>query len=406
MKRYILFFLFFSYLSTLAELPMKIVCILHADFEGPGVIQQWAKDHNYSFKTYKPYEGQSLPATDEFDTLIVMGGPQSACNLESYPYLFQEIDLIKRAIEQNKIVLGFCLGAQLIGNALGAPAQRSPEKEIGLYPITLTQEASSDFLLKGFPQTLPVIHWHNDMPSLTPEAQLLAFSPGCPRQIIRYAKKVYGFQCHLEITEEGIEQLIAAEGDSLKAQKYVQTPEQLRKNNYAEINTYMLQILDRLVTLHTINPKYPSCVGTNSYGKCLRAERDLEPGTIVATADLEKTDKAYIANQPEHIHVALMDLDEKGNPIWGTVKGKWAFCNHSCDPNCDISDQWEIITNRPIKKGQELTTSYDAFVHNFPWPQTWNFECKCEADNCKKLINKYRTDIIYPIKPKTVSISL
>lgn len=147
---------------------------------------------------------------------------------------------------------------------------------------------------------------------------------------------------------------------------------------------------------------YPSYVSTNQYSRCLRASKDLNKGTIVATADFEPTDKEYIANHPseEHTHVALMDVTVDGKPVWGKVRGKWKFCNHSCDPNCDISDSWEIITNRNVMKDEELTTSYDAFVYNYPWPQTWNFECKCNSVHCKKIINKYRTDIIYPIKPK------
>lgn len=46
--------------------------------------------------------------------------------------------------------------------------------------------------------------------------------------------------------------------------------------------------------------------------------------------------------------------------------------------------------------GQELTTSYDAFVPHFPWPATWNFKCLCEALACKKVIAGYRMDMQYP----------
>ena len=93
-----------------------------------------------------------------------------------------------------------------------------------------------------------------------------------------------------------------------------------------------------------------------------------------------------------------MGLTNQGQAIWGKVRGKWAFCNHSCDPNCSINAKWEIVTNRQVNKNEELTTSYDALVYNFTWPEHWNFECKCYANNCKKQINKYRLDIIYPIK--------
>lgn len=146
-----------------------------------------------------------------------------------------------------------------------------------------------------------------------------------------------------------------------------------------------------------IEPQYPSYVDKNHYGLCLRAKEDLPKGTVVATADLEKTDLAYIAGSADQIHIALMDVAPDGTPIWGRVRGKWAFCNHSCDPNCYLSDDGEIITNREVKKGQELTTAYDAYVANFPWPETWNFVCLCEQPNCKKVIKEYRMDIIDPI---------
>lgn len=147
----------------------------------------------------------------------------------------------------------------------------------------------------------------------------------------------------------------------------------------------------------TIEVQYPSYVDRNNYGLCLRAATDLAAGTVVATADFEQTDKPYIADQEDNIHIALTGVSPEGTPTWGKVRGKWAFCNHSCDPNCTISDKWEIITNRPIEKGQELTTSYDAFIPNFPWPETWKFECFCAAPNCRKIINGYRMDMRYPI---------
>lgn len=135
MKKVLLFLLFSPFI---AKAHMKILCITHADFETPGVIQDWAHTNNHDFKICKPYKGENFLQNTDFDFLVIMGGPQSACNLVQDPYLYDEVKLIKQAIEKNKIVLGFCLGAQLIGSALDAPASRSPEKEVGVFPITLT----------------------------------------------------------------------------------------------------------------------------------------------------------------------------------------------------------------------------------------------------------------------------
>ncbi len=228
---------------------MNILCITHADFESPGVIEQWALDNNYSFKIEKPYKNKKLSAIDNFDILIIMGGPRTPLKLNEFPYLSAEIDLIKSAITQNKKILGFCLGAQLIGEAFGAKTALSPEKEVGVYPITLTAEANNDLLLQGLPSSFPVIHWHNDMPGLTDTSIILASSLGCPRQIVKYKNNVYGFQCHLEITLDGIKALIEAVPEDLKPSKFTQSKEELLAQDYQSINNLMITILDRFSKL-------------------------------------------------------------------------------------------------------------------------------------------------------------
>jgi len=228
---------------------MNILCITHADFETPGVIQSWAKNKGYHFDVCRPYQGENPLDKNNFDILIVMGGPQSPLALDKDPYLKTEISLIQQALKDNKPILGFCLGAQLIGEALGAKTARSPEKEIGVYPIVLTEAGRQDSLLENFLETFPVIHWHNDMPGLTPKAEILAHSLGCPRQIIRYQPKVYGFQCHLEITLAGIKDMIEAVPEDLLPSIYTQSKMELLHEDYAAINHSMEQILEKFILL-------------------------------------------------------------------------------------------------------------------------------------------------------------
>lgn len=228
---------------------MKILCITHADFETPGIIETWAQQKRYDFTISRPYKGDQPLDHKKFDFLIVMGGPQSPIEIDKAPYLKDEIQLIKKAIQDNKLVLGFCLGAQLIGEALGATTGRSPEKEVGVFPITLTPEGKIDPVLQGLLSEFPVIHWHNDMPGETKDSVILAFSEGCPKQILRYAPKAYGFQCHLEITSEGIEDMIQACPGDLKPSPFTQNPDQLKAQGYMSINNTMIQILERFVDL-------------------------------------------------------------------------------------------------------------------------------------------------------------
>lgn len=227
----------------------NILCITHADFETPGVIETWAKNRGYGFTIQKPYCGDRLSDADAFDMLIVMGGPQSSLQLSTIPYLQEEVSLIRQAIAQHKPILGFCLGAQLIGEALGASAARSPEKEVGVYPIDLTPDVTSDPLFHDFPPAFPVIHWHNDMPGLTEDAVILATSKGCPRQIVRYKRNVYGFQCHMEIDLEGITTMVEAVPEDLAPSTYTQDKQTLLSQDYASINECMVTILGRFASL-------------------------------------------------------------------------------------------------------------------------------------------------------------
>ena len=91
------------------------------------------------------------------------------------------------------------------------------------------------------------------MPGLTADAVILAHSEGCPRQIIAYSDRVYGFQCHLEFTTEIIEMLISnTQNDLRHATKYrfVDTVETLRSHDYNDMNQKLCVFLDKLVAMY------------------------------------------------------------------------------------------------------------------------------------------------------------
>ena len=160
---------------------MKILYLIHAEYELPGALETWAAEKGLEQAYACPFLGQALPPCTSFDFLIAMGGPQSATDLRAYPYLEDEIVLIRDALKAQIPVLGFCLGAQLIGEALGANTERSPYKEVGAFPIELTNEGVQDPLLANLPREFLVGHWHNDMPGLTKDCVVLAKECGMPK---------------------------------------------------------------------------------------------------------------------------------------------------------------------------------------------------------------------------------
>lgn len=234
---------------------MNIHFILHETFEVPGAYLKWAQERGHNVTSTKVYEEEKLPETvDGIDFLIVMGGPQSPDeNRQAFPYYDPkaEIALIQKAIDADIYIVGVCLGAQLLSVAYGGKYEHSPEREIGVFPINLTEAGLDDEHIKNFGSTLDTGHWHGDMPGLSDNAVVMATSKGCPRQIVRFSPKHYAFQAHLEFDPEAIDLLIAADGEEHLRQQnqelpFVQTPEQLRANDYSQMNKKLFAFLDSL----------------------------------------------------------------------------------------------------------------------------------------------------------------
>jgi len=224
---------------------------MHEGFEAPGAIEEWLIKNNCKISYTRLYEGDIFPEnTNNIDFLIIMGGPQSPdTTVDECPHFNakKEIAFIRNCIEENKFILGICLGAQLIGEALGAKFDHSPNKEIGVFELTLTEDGKVDPIIGKFPEKFMVGHWHGDMPGLTKESKVLATSKGCPRQIIRYSPKIYGFQCHFEFTPESIEGMIkncAHELENYKSLPYVQNADEFRSNDYNPMNNILFSFLD------------------------------------------------------------------------------------------------------------------------------------------------------------------
>ena len=237
---------------------MNIHFILHETFEVPGAYLKWAQERGHNVTSTKVYEEEKLPETvDGIDFLIVMGGPQSPDeNRQAFPYYDPkaEIKLIQKAIDADIYIVGVCLGAQLLSVAYGGKYEHSPEREIGVFPINLTEAGLADDHIKDFGSTLDTGHWHGDMPGLSDNAVVMATSKGCPRQIVRFSPKHYAFQAHLEFDPEAIDLLIAADGEEHLRQQnqelpFVQTPEQLRANDYSQMNKKLFAFLDSLTQI-------------------------------------------------------------------------------------------------------------------------------------------------------------
>lgn len=221
---------------------MRIHVLQHVAFEGPGSMAEDFSRSSYPIMTTHWYRGDAAPALDTFDVLIIMGGPMGVYDEMEYPWLGTEKTLIRAAIECNKIVIGICLGAQLIACASGAKVTRNPHREIGWFPLIPREE--NDPIVKAF-NDIEVFHWHGDTFELPDRAVLLASSKACQHQAFRLGNSVFGFQFHLETTFESAAALIKHCVEDLDNSQYVQDAGVILQDEqkFARINCAMSEVL-------------------------------------------------------------------------------------------------------------------------------------------------------------------
>lgn len=187
---------------------MRFHCLQHVPFEGPARIGQWAEENRHMLTFTHLYRNEALPAHDSFDGLLILGGPMNIYEHEQFPWLVREKAFIRTAIDRGAAVLGVCLGAQLVADVLGGKVTRNPQKEIGWYPVQLTEDAKRTKVFAQIPDEFTPIHWHGDTFEIPPGAVLTASSPACVHQAFVYQEKVVALQFHLEYTQESIEGML------------------------------------------------------------------------------------------------------------------------------------------------------------------------------------------------------
>jgi len=186
---------------------MRLRCLQHVSFEGPEEIAHWASERGHTLRITRLFRDEPLPAAEEFDWLIVMGGPMSVHDEHLHRWLADEKSLIARCLQERRFVLGVCLGSQLLAECLGARVYRNAVKEIGWLPVLLHAGVMAGSLLEGLSAELTVLHWHGETYGLPKGCLHLAESEGCAVQAFEHPMAL-GLQFHIETTRNGLQKLI------------------------------------------------------------------------------------------------------------------------------------------------------------------------------------------------------
>jgi GMP synthase-like glutamine amidotransferase len=229
--------------------PMRAHFFQHVPFETLGSIEPWLRSARAEVTCTKFFESPTLPNVEDIDLLVILGGPMSVNDETELSWLVAEKRFIRQAIEEDKAVVGICLGAQLIASAMGARVYPNEEKEIGWFPVSSVPTGGARRLF-AFPRQSLVFHWHGETFDLPRGAVRLARSIACENQAFQLGRRVIGLQFHLETTPESARDIVANCRAELVPSRYVQSEAEILGTDpsvYNTINALMDEVL-RFVT--------------------------------------------------------------------------------------------------------------------------------------------------------------
>ena len=167
----------------------------------PALVGDWLREAGCVLDLRRPYAGDEIPAVEQYDAFLVLGGPMGADDDAKHDWLSPVKARIRSAVAAGVPTLGICLGHQLVAVALGGTVEVNPlGQQLGLLDVGWDPAAETDPLLGSLATPRRGVQWNNDVvTALPPAATVLARTPRGEIQAVRFTPTAWGVQLHPEV---------------------------------------------------------------------------------------------------------------------------------------------------------------------------------------------------------------
>ncbi len=181
--------------------------------------------------------------------LVVLGGSGEYSIFADLPCIEDLKKWLRKALDENKPVLGSCLGAQFMAEFLGGKVVTEEARyEVGTFAVDLTVNAKKDPLFYDFPKSFRAQIGHHQTIIKVPEgAEILAQTAKAVHAFAWPGLSLYAMQFHPELTKETMLERVdrcreAYAGESGAYEAIIETVEESPYTDYM-----ISQYIDRIV---------------------------------------------------------------------------------------------------------------------------------------------------------------
>jgi len=237
---------------------LNFLVLQHIDWEPPGTfLLDAARQLDISLEVIKIYQ-QAAPDPADFDALVLLGGPPNVHQEDLYPFLREEKRLLKAWLAMDRPCLGFCLGHQLLADALGAEVGQNFMPGIGFIQGHLTHSGSEHPIFKNIHSPLTLFKWHGQsvQTPLPRDLLMLATSSQCVIEAFSVAGRphIIGLQCDNHAAHpDDVRSWLRHDGKWISSltdgKKLSRTLGDEAQHRTAETRSVFLQLMKNFVTL-------------------------------------------------------------------------------------------------------------------------------------------------------------